>query len=185
MQHVDASEYLSMTGSDGSALERTQIMRFESWHILADEDIGKVIVVILVLIVWGIGSLASMVKKANEEARRRAMAKPTTPVAPIAASDQRMVVGGFAATPVPRPPPISPAMMQRAKALAQKGKPLQKAQRIVPPPIVARVATPKLQLWKRWYPARPQASRGLNWAARKRPQSESGWCRGRCGSNLS
>ena len=66
-------------------------MRLESWHILADEDIGKVIIGILVFIVWGIGSLASMVKKANEEAER-GMAKPKAPVAQIAATDQRMVV---------------------------------------------------------------------------------------------
>src|SRR5665213_382529 len=72
-------------------------MRFESWSILADQDIGKVIIGILVFVVWGIGSLASMVKKANEEARRRAISRPpVTPTRAPAPTDQRMVVGGFA-----------------------------------------------------------------------------------------
>src|SRR5665213_1000941 len=116
-------------------------MRFESWSILADQDIGKVIIGILVFVVWGIGSLASMVKKANEEARRRAISRPpVTPTRAPAPTDQRMVVGGFATGAGPRPPPLPASVLQRGKAPVQKRQQVKQAAKLVAQPVRAAPA---------------------------------------------
>ncbi|HWE04212.1 MAG TPA: hypothetical protein VG326_17535 [Tepidisphaeraceae bacterium] len=118
-------------------------MRFGSWTILADESIGKVVIGILVFVVWGIGSLASMVKKANEQARRRAIAKPKGPIAPAVATDDRMTVGTFAVTGARRPPPMRTSMLQRSPAAVQKKQPARQPARIIAQPV--RQAAPKPQ----------------------------------------
>ncbi len=102
--------------------------------ILADVDIAKVVIGVLVFVVWGISSLASMVKKANEEAKRRALSRAAgvTPAPNILAN------GGMAATPVPRPPPrpkAAPKKLQVRPALKAVAQPVR------PPP--APVAKPK------------------------------------------
>jgi hypothetical protein len=118
------------------------MMRFGSLHILAEADIAKVVFGIIVFVVWGISSLASMVKKANEQARRRAIARGP---AKAVSTDRRMVVGGFATGPGSRPPPLPASLLQRVKTPVQKRAPVKQVPKMVAQPVTRAVAAPRAQ----------------------------------------
>ncbi len=114
--------------------------------ILADESFVKVIVFVIMAIIWGIGGLSSMVKKANEEAKRRAArgvpsgmvgSPPTMPTAmSMSATSSMPTMSSMGVTaslpPARRPPPMppmtapmarrvegfDPSVVQRAQAMA-------------------------------------------------------------------
>ena len=135
-----------------------------------------------------------MVKKANEEARRRAISRP--PAAPTRApakTDQRMVVGGYAAGAGSRPPPLPSSILQRGKAAVQKRQQVRQAPKFVAQPVRAAAPAPRVQATAPPVSSRPIVekvssiaqtnSARTNLAGEKRLLYDDGSCRRRCGSS--
>ncbi|HWE92734.1 MAG TPA: hypothetical protein VG269_02065 [Tepidisphaeraceae bacterium] len=90
-------------------------------HLLAD-DMSKFFLIVIFAILWGVGAIASAVKKANEEAtRKRArqpmVPRPAPPARQIANTFDRFV--GNAPVGGRRPIATPPAVARQAQALAQ------------------------------------------------------------------
>ena len=137
--------------------------------ILADSVGLKLIPFVIFLIIWGLGSLASVVNKAKEEAKRReAMSRmargqmPPSPQRPIAAAAPRRVASmaplpplshiarpaaaparrAAQVRPAPQPQPMAPAVHKPAPAARPEPPPAR-------PPATAstRATAPAIRRW--------------------------------------
>ena len=145
--------------------------------ILADADLAKLALFVVVAIFWGIGALAQTIKKATEEGKRRAAARPlprtqsAVPARRVATPAPRQTAnmarpagaGGYPAANVQRaqaakrtsPAPLPPPRPQATRPPSQMGRqPSAVAAPIRQPSAVPTVQGPaRLQA-----PARPQAT---------------------------
>lgn len=135
----------------------------DSQHILSDAELEKVVGFVVIAIIWGIGAMASTIKKANEEAKRRAQqrAKGATPSAarqaaqttsrPQAAAKAMQTTRRQSARLNPPPRVSQPARLSQTARVAQPPRRQMPAMRLVgyPPAIVqkaaqlARMSSPK------------------------------------------
>jgi hypothetical protein len=120
--------------------------------LLAD-DMSKFFTIVIIAIVWGIGAIASAVKKANEEAARR---RARQPMAPRPAPPARQIANTFdrfvGNAPVGSRRPIAapPAFARQAQALAQMTNRTR-----LPAQQVANRGTPPMLPQRRVIPAPP------------------------------
>jgi hypothetical protein len=101
-------------------------------HTLADSDgdIGKLVVGVIALIIWGVSALASSAKKRQEQQRRRQVFE--------------RIARGSAAPPT-RPVPARPGMRPKPAAATTHSLPPQAARVMSPPPPGARRGKSKKQ----------------------------------------
>jgi hypothetical protein len=116
--------------------------------ILAD-DMSKFFTVVVIAIVWGIGAIASAVKKANEEAARRRASQPTIP-RPVSSQRQTptpigrrpVVAQGSRRAPIPPRPAIAQQAQLWAQMTGRSTPPALPQRRVIPSPPPLRQPAP-------------------------------------------
>lgn len=120
--------------------------------ILADDfdGWGKLLVGVIFAVIWGIGALSSVIKKANEQAKRNAAMKPKAPAVPAAGAQYFRPPAARAAAPransAAQQQLAQQQARQRAAAIAQQQRTAQaKAPPPIPParPVAASPTSPK------------------------------------------
>jgi len=128
--------------------------------ILADDDnIGKIVGFVIIAVIWGIGALSSVLKKATKTATRPTAYRPVVgpPIAPKAQAIQparrAAPVPQRKATPVRRPSPVpAAAVQQRPQAAPVARRQPPAAPSPIMAPVVVRhvVGTANSAAIRRW-----------------------------------
>ena len=138
--------------------------------ILCDADLAKLGLFVIVAIFWGIGALAQTIKKATEEGKRKAAARPLPRSQPASTAQRVAMSAPRPKTNIARPARAGgypPSIVQRAQAMTRNAPaplppprpPMNRPPAVAPVAMRQSSAVPVVQgPAKLQAPARPQAA---------------------------